>query len=685
MSIRTADDTLASISTDGHAVVGSPTAAHSPHTFQSHPPQPNIPASSSNSPNVVIPSRPSLSSKSSSSPPRSSTEADLAGKPSSATATARWRNSLPPAAHRSDPTPATPTEPIAVVEPTFDESVLRALCELDCGVPLLLDRIKQSMVSCREASVFFKKRAVLEEEFGRGMQKLAKNTADVYAMNDGKAGSFVNAWQTTMKIHEIIAENRLRFASRLNEMSEELANLAKEVDKNRKATKDLASRYERNLQDSEATTEKSKARLDTTMEELGRILLQKEGEPAKDSVIQTRAPAGGKRAIGKAVAKGGLLLKGKNPGNIQRQEDDIRARVQLSSQAYHKSVQETQGLRQEYFNFQLPRILRALKECADEIDLGTQYHLTRYAFLFESIVLSDGSTLAPTGIEDGPGLKPTIESIDNRSDFKVYMQNYAYAHGGVQRGPRRTGPEHEGFLPPLPQHIDRANPIPHSANTPNSSHSQLPDRTRPTFGIDLAEQMARDGVEVPPIMVKCCEAIEKYGISTVGVYRIGGTMSKVTRLKEKLDKDLDATNLDAEEWSGDISNVTSVLKLWLRELPEPLLTMHLHQGFLSAAKIENDRLRHIRLHERVNELPDANYATLKYFLGHLHRIVQNEAQNSMSIGNLAIIFGPTLFPTTAPNGVNGQDGLAGATIQNKAIETILEHYTDIFVDESEVS
>ena len=43
---------------------------------------------------------------------------------------------------------------------------------------------------------------------------------------------------------------------------------------------------------------------------------------------------------------------------IQRQEDDIRARVQLSSQAYHKSVQETQGLRQEYFNFQLPRILR---------------------------------------------------------------------------------------------------------------------------------------------------------------------------------------------------------------------------------------------------------------------------------------------------------------------------------------
>lgn len=37
-------------------------------------------------------------------------------------------------------------------------------------------------------------------------------------------------------------------------------------------------------------------------------------------------------------------------------------------------------------------------------------------------------------------------------------------------------------------------------------------------------------------------------------------------------------------------------------------------------EVENDRLRHIRLHERVNELPDPNYSTLKYFLGHLHRL-----------------------------------------------------------------
>ncbi|THH17052.1 hypothetical protein EW146_g3687 [Bondarzewia mesenterica] len=658
--------------------LSSPATSYSSHPFHAGYPHSQIPPSASNSSASNPPTMTSMTSISSSSPPRASTDTEAAGRAS----TSRWRDSLPAAVDRKQ---SIASEPLNIVEPSFDETVLLALCELDCGVPLLLDRIKQSMVSCREASVFFKKRAVLEEEYGRGMQKLSKTTSEVYSLNDGKAGTFVNSWQSMMKIHEIMAENRIRFAQRLNEMSEELANLAKEVDKNRKQTKELATRYERSLQESEMATEKSKSRFDISVEELERILVQKEGESFKDAGMQGRSP-GGKRAIGKAVAKGGLLLKGKNPGNIQRQEDDIRARVSSASDAYRKSVHETQGLRQEYFNFQLPRILRALKECADEIDLGTQYHLTRYAFLFESIMLSDGSTLAPAGIEDGPGLKATIEAIDNRADFKVYMQNYAYAHGGVQRGPRRTGPEHEGFLPPLPPHVDRTQLLSHAPNALNGVPSAPPDKGRPTFGVDLTEQMSRDNVEVPPIMVKCCEAIEKYGLYSQGIYRISGTMSKIAKLKERLDKDLDAVNLDAEEWSSDINNVTSVLKLWLRELPDPLLTTAMHQKLLNAANIENDRLRHIRLHERVNELPDANYATLKYFLGHLQRISQFEAQNSMSISNISIVFGPTLFSQGVGNGPNsGPPVMVDAALQNKAVETILEHYTDIFIDEGEAS
>ncbi|KAL0569063.1 Rho GTPase-activating protein [Marasmius crinis-equi] len=576
--------------------------------------------------------------------------------------------------------------PPQLVETTFDESILRALCDMDCSVPLLLDRIKQSMVSCREASVFLKKRAVIEEEYGKSLQKLARSTAEVYSMNDGKAGTFVTAWQTSMRIHDIMGENRVRFSQRLNEMSDELGTIAKEVDKNRKSTKELATRYERALQEAEGITEKSRARLDVTSEELERVLLQKEGESLKDNSVQARGGGGtgGKRAIGKAVAKGGLLLKGKNPGNIQRQEDDVRARVSAASDAFRKAVLDTQTMRQEYFNFQLPRILRSLKECSDEIDLGTQYHLTRYAFLFESTLVSDGTTLIPPKDDSSnAGLKTAIEMIDNRGDFRVFMQNYAYAHGGaIARGPRREGPADEGFLPPIPSH--QAERPPAAQSTPPggslNGHQTMSDKGRPTFGVDLGEQMTRDDVDVPPIMRKCCDAIEKHGLTSQGIYRLSGTTSKVAKLKQLLDKDLDGVDLDAPEWSADINNVASVIKMWLRELPEPLMTYGLQPGFVEAAKIENERLRHIRLHERVNELPDPNYATLKYLIGHLHRINQHESLNSMSTGNLAIVFGPTLFGQPVNGAANG---MADAPHQNMAVETILNHYTDIFVDESE--
>lgn len=85
-------------------------------------------------------------------------------------------------------------------------------------------------------------------------------------------------------------------------------------------TKELASRYERALQDSESAMEKSKNRVDITAEELERVLIQKEGESVRDAGVQGRSPGGGHRTrvIGKAVAKGGLLLKGKNPGNVGR-------------------------------------------------------------------------------------------------------------------------------------------------------------------------------------------------------------------------------------------------------------------------------------------------------------------------------------------------------------------------------
>ena len=126
--------------------------------------------------------------------------------------------------------------------------------------------------------------------------------------------------------------------------------------------------------DSLVTISQAKGRFDSTVEELERVLVAKEGESLKDSGMRssasnsstntsssssgTAASGGGKRALGKAMTKGGLLFKGKNAGSMQRQEDDVRARMAQASETFRKAVLESQALRQEYFNFQLPKILR---------------------------------------------------------------------------------------------------------------------------------------------------------------------------------------------------------------------------------------------------------------------------------------------------------------------------------------
>ena len=80
----------------------------------------------------------------------------------------------------------------------------------------------------------------------------------------------------------------------------------------------------------------------------------------------------------------------------------------------------------------------------------------------------------------------------------------------------------------------------------------------------------------------------------------------------------------------------------------------------------------------------------------------------MSVSNISIVFGPTLFRQASPTMNGHSNGMADASLQNKvstsharfgaslraraimsdrfssqAVETILEHYMDIFVDESE--
>lgn len=275
--------------------------------------------------------------------------------------------------------------------------------------------------------------------------------------------------------------------------------------------------------------------------------------------------------------------------------------LQLSTTSYSPSgliflEQETTTVIANSINF----IYQSLKNCADEIDNGLQYHLGRYAFLFESLLQNDGNTLAPldadartclflpyivflissdditmklkiTSMQQDfvvPSILSTIAAI-SECTCKIMLQHTpaldsAYS-AGKDHGKRAL------WVPPLSplSHASRTNNIllsqvqqpsqsqQHSLQSHNNneklpagpnqglqsqnsttepSTSPTPEKTAPTFGIDLAEQLIRDGVDLPKVMEKCCQAIEKWGLRSKGIYRLSGTHSKIQRLKEKLDR-----------------------------------------------------------------------------------------------------------------------------------------------------
>ena len=124
------------------------------------------------------------------------------------------------------------------------------------------------------------------------------------------------------------------------------------------------------------------------------------------------------------------------------------------------------------------------------------------------------------------------------------MQQYALTwQMSGQRGPRRDGPTEDGFVGPSSPILsssltDSPQVAPRPVLSPRSSVVPLYQGppTRPTFGVDLGEQMHRDGLEVPRVLEKCCQAIELHGLELMGIYRLSGTTSRVQRLKANLDR-----------------------------------------------------------------------------------------------------------------------------------------------------
>ncbi|XP_042652857.1 rho GTPase-activating protein 9-like isoform X2 [Tyto alba] len=210
------------------------------------------------------------------------------------------------------------------------------------------------------------------------------------------------------------------------------------------------------------------------------------------------------------------------------------------------------------------------------------------------------------------------------------------------------------------------------------------------FGCRLDALCQRESTTVPRFVRLCVEAIEERGLDVDGIYRVNGNLSVIQKLRFAVDRERAVTSdgryvfperlcqeerlsLAEPEWS-DVHVLTGALKLFLRELPEPLVPHRLFQPFIEAIKLPDPQEQVERVAELVQSLPPANYATLRYLLAHLCRVMERGDVNRMTRQNIGIVFGPTLLrPEREPGSL-----AAGMAQQNQAVELLLAHFERIF-------
>ncbi|XP_037872333.1 WW domain-containing protein tag-325 isoform X2 [Bombyx mori] len=203
-------------------------------------------------------------------------------------------------------------------------------------------------------------------------------------------------------------------------------------------------------------------------------------------------------------------------------------------------------------------------------------------------------------------------------------------------------------------------------------------KDEPVFGRNLAEVCPQTSPQVPEFVVACVNEIESSdeNLCTDGLYRASGNLSQVQKIRLEIDQN----NTSVISKNSDIHVLTGSLKLFFRELKEPLIPYSLFHRVLAACSIKPREAKIKEFREIIQALPQCNRDTLKFLLEHLLRVQQYSEKNRMHIANLAIVFGPTIL--WAPVTAKARNIAVDCIQQNNVVDILLNEFNEIFSEEN---
>ncbi|XP_063076802.1 rho GTPase-activating protein 27 isoform X2 [Engraulis encrasicolus] len=190
------------------------------------------------------------------------------------------------------------------------------------------------------------------------------------------------------------------------------------------------------------------------------------------------------------------------------------------------------------------------------------------------------------------------------------------------------------------------------------------------FGCHLANLCAQERTTVPVFVEKCIRTVEKRGLGIDGLYRVSGNLATIQKLRFKADHE----DIDFEEGHWDIHVITGALKLFFRELQEPLFPYSHFNNFVAGIKIADYHEKVSYMSELVRSLPAENHDTMETLFRHLRNVIEHGEENRMTVQNIAIVFGPTLLKPE----MESANITMFMVFQNQIVEFVLNEFDNLF-------
>ncbi|KAK3573268.1 hypothetical protein QTP86_019230 [Hemibagrus guttatus] len=191
------------------------------------------------------------------------------------------------------------------------------------------------------------------------------------------------------------------------------------------------------------------------------------------------------------------------------------------------------------------------------------------------------------------------------------------------------------------------------------------------FGMSLTELsklgLVKDGV--PSVMRSMVEYLRQHGLQQEGLFRVSASVRAVESLKQRLDR---GEEVDLKQ-EAEVCMVASLLKLYLRELPEGLVHSSIHNTLIQLYNESKEDEFCKNTQDLLLKLPCVHYSVLSYLCHFLTQVEQQQCHNRMTAFNLATVFGPNVFHVSA-----GFEGIQEQDVCNKIMSRFIENYSTIF-------